>query len=394
MKHQSPNLPIVVFSLLAAVLLHAVTASACSAVIVGKKASATGYVLVAHNNDGALTLHMRYAMVPARDGTQAYFWCECKNPKGGITPGDTMLNASGVIVASNNGGWNKSWCGRQGSLPDEGWFSELAGGSGIGYELRRTVAERAHTAREGLAIATNLLTVSGYCQPSRNFVIADRDEAWVLEVVKGRRFVSRRCPDDAVVAYPNCMTISRIEPGDVVSGNIEARRRDFDFSAAYQGPRTWKSPYNFFRLKHLYRLVCGAEPPMDGPCPFSMKPLRPVTPQMVRDALCSHYEGTPDAVTPHPDKELEVAESSRAPICRSSTLESFVCTFTAKPEDTEFAIAVGRPCETPYASYRPLSGTLPTNAVTGDAALRRMAGRDLPLSPPSRAGGVSGNGPL
>lgn len=115
---------------------------------------------------------------------------------------------------------------------------------------------------------------------------------------------------------------------------------------------------------------------------------------MVRDALCSHYEGTPDAVTPHPDKELEVAESSRAPICRSSTLESFVCTFTAKPEDTEFAIAVGRPCETPYASYRPLSGTLPTNAVTGDAALRRMAGRDLPLSPPSRAGGVSGNGPL
>ena len=158
-------------------------AAACSAVIVGKKASATGYVILAHNEDGSPTIRMRHAFVPARDGSFGFFWSECKEPKGGITPGDTMLNERGVIVVSNNGGFMNTWCGRPGALPDEGCYSELAGG-GIGFELRRTIAERARSAREGVALATNLLATSGYVQSSRIFAIADKDEAWILEVIK------------------------------------------------------------------------------------------------------------------------------------------------------------------------------------------------------------------
>ena len=367
-------------------------APACSAIIVGKKASSTGHVIASHNEDGRLTLRMRHALVPARDGCLGFFWSECKDPNGGVTPGDTLLNECGVLVMSNNGGFMRTWMDRPGELPDEGEYSSLTDG-GVGFELRRTIAERAHSAREGVAIATNLLARFGYNQPSRNFAIADKDEAWVLEVVQGRRYVARRCPDDAVVAYPNCLTVAGIEPGDVVSGNIEARRDSFDFAAAYQGPRTWHSPYNLFRMRYLYKGVCGVDPGEPTVYPFSLKPGSPVDAQRIMSTLSTHYEGTPDAVAPHPTKDDETHERQKAPICRQTTRESFVCIFAENVTNIEMKVATGRPCETPYASYRPFGGVLPTDASRGEMAVRRLRDRAVPLPPPVRVGVFAGRGP-
>ena len=365
---------------------------ACSAILVGKKASSTGYVIVSHNEDGKPTLRMRHAVVPARDGRLGFFWSECKDPKGGVTPGDTLLNECGVLVMSNNGGFMKTWMDRPGALPEEGEHSSLTDG-GVGFELRRTIAERAHSAREGVDIATNLLTRFGYNQDSRNFAIADKDEAWVLEAIRGRRYVARRCPDDAVVAYPNCLTVSGVEPGDIVSENIERRRDTFDFTAAYQGPRSWRSPYNLCRMRYLYKGTCGIDPGEPEEYPFSLKPETPVTVAKIMSALSTHYEDTPDAVRPHPAKREEVAERCKAPICRSSTLESFVCLFSGNVTNTEMKIATGRPCETPYASYRPFGGVLPTDVSRGEEAVRRLENRAAALPAPVKVGVFAGNGP-
>ena len=365
---------------------------ACSAILVGKKASSTGYVIVAHNDDGNLSLKVRHAFVPARGGKLGFFWTEFKEPKGGVTPGDTMLNACGVLVMSNNGGFMDTWMGRPGRLPEEGEYSTLTDG-GIGFEFRRTIAECAHSAREGVAIATNLLTRFGYNQASRNFAIADKDEAWVIEVIKGRRYVARRCPDDAVVAYPNCLTIAGIEHGDIVSGNIAAQRGTFDFIAAYQGPRSWRSPYNLYRMRYLYKGVCGIDPGKPEMYPFSLRPESPVTAAKIMSTLSTHYEGTPDAVSPHPAKADEVNERIKVPICRAGTLESIVCVFGEAVSNIERKIATGRPCETPYASYRPLGGVLPTDVSRGAEAIRRLDNRAEPLPPPAKVGVFAGNGP-
>ena len=351
---------------------------ACSAIIVGKKASSTGHVIASHNDDGNLSLRVRHAVVPPRDGKLGFFWTEFKDPKGGVTPGDSMLNECGVLIFSNNGGFMDTWVGRPGTLPEEGEYSSLTDG-GVGFEFRRTIAEQARSAREGVAIATNLLTRFGYNHPSRLFAIADKDEAWVVEVIKGRRYVARRCPDDAVVAYPNCLTVTGIEPGDIVSGNIEARRDSFDFIATYQGPRSWRSPYNLYRMRYLYKGVCGIDPGEPEIYPFSLKPETPVTAAKIMSALSTHYEGSPDAVKPHPSKADEVNERAKVPICRIGTLESIVCLFSDNVTNIEMKIATGRPCETPYAKFRPHGGMLPPDALTGAAALERMANRAIPL---------------
>ena len=146
-------------------------AVSCTAIVVGRKASATGRVLIGHNEDvsGAV---MRHAMLPAKDGNAEVFWSEAKKKAGGDTVGALVYSERGVLVVSNNGGVMRSWDGETFALPEEGAYSSVTG-EGIGYDLRFRAVERAHTARECLDIMIALVEKHGYNQYSRNFLIAD-----------------------------------------------------------------------------------------------------------------------------------------------------------------------------------------------------------------------------
>ena len=358
----------------------ALGADACTAILVGKKASSTGRVIVAHNEDNRPGTYMRYAFLPKREGAMAAFWSELKASSGPCTVAHLFLNECGVIVYSNNGGVMPEWNGVKYTLPDEGEYSTLTDG-GKGYRLRVDMIEKARTAREGVEIFTGLVKKYGYTEPSRLFTIADKDEIWVVQVIRGRRFVARRCPDEAVAVFPNCLTINKLQPGDIASDNIVAKGKDFDFISFYQGPRTWKSPYNLHRWQDAYRLAIGVDVPADGDYPFSVKPPRKVSVDDIKRALSTHYEGMPWEVKPnkHPDNN----HTDVQPICRKGTLESMVCLMGETPKETVMHIAVGRPCETPYSVYRPLAGELPSGAATGDKALRRLRDYDIPVAPDS-----------
>ena len=358
----------------AAVAAAAFDASACTAILVGKKASATGRVIVSHNEDHYAGCFMRYAYLPRRPGAAAAFWSEVKAKEGPQPIAHSFFNEHGVVVFSNNGGVVPEWAGKKGELPEEGESSSLTGG-GIGYRLRCDMIETARTAREGVDIMTNLVTRFGYTKPSRLFTIADRDEIWVVEVLKGRRFVARRCPDDEVVAFPNCLTVNKLRPGDIASANIVAKGPDFDFLAFYQGPRDWKAPYNLHRWQGAYKIAAGVDVEAGAEYPFSVKPAHKVSVDDIKRALSSHYEGTPWEISPkHPVN----THFNFQPICRNTTLESLVFEMGSVPAKTVVHIAVGRPCEVPYVAFKPHAGKLPPGAATGEKALRRLRDHDLP----------------
>lgn len=195
---------------------------ACYAVVVGKKASADGSVLVGHNeqNGGRRILNFRLiprqrfekgATVQLRRGgelaqvreTYAFLWSE--NP--GLEFSDSYLNEWGVAVVSD------------GCPTREDSYQELLSrgdirDGGIGYMLRRLVAQRAMTAREGVQMAGKLIERFGYVDSGRTYVIADPNEAWLFSVVRGARWVARRVPDDAVVLLPNVHIIAEVGPED------------------------------------------------------------------------------------------------------------------------------------------------------------------------------------
>ena len=360
---------------------------ACTGLIAGRGVTKTGFVIAAHNEDNSSPHFVRHALLPSGatawyaepgraalpppERSLACFWSEVKSPDGNPQPGDLFFNEKGVLVYSNNGGVCAKWGDDEWSLPDEGEASTLTDG-GLGHNLRFAVARQATSAREGVSIMTNLISRYGYANRSRMFTIADRNEAWHVQVVQGRRFVARRCPDGALAAYPNALTIERVEPGDLFSANL---RPGAPFIAAYQGPRTWKSDYNFYRWREVYRLVAGVEPERGEVCPFSLVPRQKVEARTIKRALSSHFEG--EACAPV-SKHLPDEKPDRKPtVCRRTTIESSICIFGATPEETVLLLATGRPCETAYFAAKPFGGVLPPDTVTGDAAVRRLREHQL-----------------
>ena len=120
----------------AAVAALAFAADACTAFVVGKKASATGRVIVGHNNDGFGP--MKYAILSATDSapelkepgrtgglgggkSPTMYWHAVYSDKArsGKATGDVLLNEYGVMMFSNSGGFMREWGGRTSELPDE-----------------------------------------------------------------------------------------------------------------------------------------------------------------------------------------------------------------------------------------------------------------------------------
>ena len=230
-KHNAVPFVTAIGVALAAVTVAPVAVEACTAFVVGKKASATGYVIVGHNNDGLGP--MRYAILPATNSapaleepgrvkglgggqSTAIYWQAAYSAKArvGRATGDVLLNEHGVMMFSNSGGFMREWGGKTSVMPEEPAGAVVDGG--IGLALRFEVVRKARSAAEGVKIATALIDRYGYGPDARTFTIADRNEVWVLCAVRGRRYVARRCPDDAVMAYPNILPIGRILPGDIV----------------------------------------------------------------------------------------------------------------------------------------------------------------------------------
>jgi len=176
---------------------------------------------------------------------------------------------------------------------------------GIGYMLRRLIAERAKTAGDGVRIAGELIERVGY-PSSRTLVIADSKEAWLLSMSRGRHWVAQRVPDDGVVLLPNVYVIGEVNLKDTsnFSGSSDlieyaikkgwynpAGGEIFDFSKAYgqqqirlMDQRQWRGQC----------LVTGKdiEKEPDRKLPFSVKPARKLSVKDVISILRFHGEGS------------------------------------------------------------------------------------------------------
>jgi len=263
---------------------------ACFSIVVGKKASADGCVIVAHNEDDTAPQIVNHhkvprrsyppgAMVKLRNGgsleqvpqTWAYLWSEMP----GLLFSDSYVNEWGVTVASDN-------CPSREDKP------ELTDG-GIGYMLRRLVAERAKTAHQGVLLAGKLVERFGYIDSGRTYIIADPGEGWLFCVVNGKHWLARRVPDREVAMVANTYTIHAVDLKDkanfLASADIVdyARSRGwynpqtdgpFDFAKVYANPKAATHPNNIGRQwSGLSRVTRDDLKP--GPdLPFSVLPKR------------------------------------------------------------------------------------------------------------------------
>lgn len=139
---------------------------ACTTLIVGKNVSETGRVMVGHTEDaGGRVLHQEFfypaqkhaegadplvaepgrAVIPNVPETLDTYWSNMLDMAGSSFD-QGFTNGAGLIICSNGGG--SSYDGNELSDAD----AKLVDG-GIGFLFRRTIAERAHNAREAVKIA-------------------------------------------------------------------------------------------------------------------------------------------------------------------------------------------------------------------------------------------------
>ncbi|WP_286934081.1 MULTISPECIES: C69 family dipeptidase [Aminobacterium] len=359
-----------ILSVLLGILVPVRRASACSGLILGKDVSPTGKVLVAHNEDDSDRLLVRHALVPPRDHkpgttftceeesahipqiphTFGFFWSEVRGERG-LSNADIFYNDHGVGIFSDS-------CRhiRSDHEPDC-----IAGG--IGYGLRRALAEQAYSADHGVILAMKLLEQYGYRDSGRCYIIADANEAWMIQVVHGQHYCAVQIRDDEAAFIPNHYTIRK---GDLnnrkfycskdllnyasqkgwVSPHV-LEEKDFDFAKAFQNPKRWRHKFNTFRQRHALSILTGREWGVNEELPMTVHPGKKIEFDKIKAIFRSHYEGTAD--------DLRMDFSGFSPhytplrrICTGTTVEGIIAAFHEYPELTCLWIAPGRPCSHPY----------------------------------------------
>ncbi len=302
---------LIIFSLTVSIITYSQTVFDqkldCFSVVVGRKAMSDGSVMFAHNEDTGLGA-VNYFKVPKADHrpgekiilehggelpqsehTFAYLWIN--RPGCGIC--DSYINELGVAIGSDG-------------CPSREENPEYTDG-GIAFWLRRIVAERAHTAREGVEIAGKLITEFGYASSGRTYVIADPNEGWILSVLNGKHLVAHKVPDNQVAIVANCYTIQDIDlkdtanfigSPDIIDYAISqgwynpSRDGNFNFSKSYSNPGSLNHPGNTGRMWRGAQLVSGSKLDAVGDFPFAVTPAKKLTIQDVMVVLRDHYEGS------------------------------------------------------------------------------------------------------
>ncbi|MHC4738072.1 MAG: dipeptidase [Planctomycetota bacterium] len=287
-------------------------AMGCFAVVVGRKASKDGSVLLGHDeqNGGQRFLNFRKiprieyqddemvtlrggAQIPQVKETYSFLWSE--NP--GLAHSDAYFNEWGLAVVSD------ACPDRDEELEKLEAEGQLVKG-GITYMLRRLIVERARTAREGVEIAGEIIKQVGY-PTSRTLVIADPQEAWLLSISRGKNWVAQRVGDDQVVLLPNVYIIGEINLEDkssflsspgLVDNAIkkgwynQSDKDPFSFCRAYSQPRERLLDLRQWRGQSLVTKKRIKEEP-DRQLPFSVKPARKLSVKDVIEILRYHGKG-------------------------------------------------------------------------------------------------------
>ena len=328
-------------------LLAATYAAACTNFIVGKKASADGSVFVTYNADsyGAFMPLYHYPAAKHQPGDmrKVYEWDTNKYL------GEIAEAAETYNVIGNSNEWQVTI-----GETTFGGREEMADSTGvIDYgSLIYIALQRSKTAREALQIMTSLVEQYGYYSEGETFSVADKNEAWILEMMgcgpdrtksKERTvWVAIRIPDNAVAAHANQSRITKFLDGrytrvkmkdlmskkyalnakkpitnlmlcsdNVVSyaramGWFDGKDADFSYNAAYAAPdfsgrryceaRVWGFFNRFADDFSEYVPYAAGKEKNAKEMPLWIIPNKKVTLQDLRDAMRDHYEGTPFAL--------------------------------------------------------------------------------------------------
>ncbi len=288
---------------------------ACTNLIVTKGASTDGSVMITYSADsyemyGEL-YHYKAGVYPEGATIQVFEWDTGKY-LGTIPQARVTYNVVGNMNEHQVAIGETTFTGRKELINPEGIIDY---GSLIYITL-----QRATTAREAIKIMIDLVNEHGYYSSGESFSIADKNEAWIMEMigkgpgVKGAVWVARKVPDGYISGHANQARITTfplddpencIYSEDVISfarkrGYFSGSDEEFDFAAAYNPLDFGGIRYCDARVWSMFRRVNDT---MDSHLPYIkgetlermplwIKPDEKISVHDVMQLMRDHYEGT------------------------------------------------------------------------------------------------------
>lgn len=352
------------------------TRSSCTSILIGKKASADGSVMIGRNEDSKSAWPKHMIVHPAVNGTAAQ---QFTSKETGVTfelPAHALqytatpewtdefglfeedgINSAGVAMSATESAY---------ANPRVLGFDPFAQ-RGINEECMVTVTlPYVQSAQDGVSWLGRLIETHGTGE-ANGILFADNDEAWYMEVLTGHHWVAQRIPDDAYAVVANQLSIQEVD-FDSKDFMCDAHLRDFAqdnhlwrdgsfnvrqiFGTDSQQDRMYNTPRVWYGHQMFSARSAQAETPLDSDLPFIVRPDRPLQVEDAFAFLSSHYQDTPydpAARIPDPDNRHRFR-----PIALAKTQESHV--LQLRP-DLPGAIgnihwlAMGVPAESQYVPF-------------------------------------------
>lgn len=294
----------------------------CTSILVGKKASADGSVITSHTCDAMYRTWVR--MEPAADhkpGTMHKVYkgtmhTETPNGMGGVTLAGEIPEAAHTYAYMNTAYpcmnekqlamGESTFSGPDTLMNENGMF--------LIEELQRIALQRCDNARDAIRLIGDLIKQYGYGDGGECITIADKNEAWQMEILGegpdqiGGIWVAQRVPDGEVAVSCNVARIGKIDKKDkdhfMFSDNIERVAKKYGlwdgkgdfiwwkaFPSSYSGNKNFKERewYIFNQLAPSLHLQLDADE-----LPFSVKPDKQVDVRRVMELFRANYEGCPE----------------------------------------------------------------------------------------------------
>lgn len=315
---------------------------ACTTILVGKKASYDGSTMIARNDDSGsghftakkfvtvLTKEqsstykseishveielpanpMRFTAVPnAVEGKGIWAASGVNEVNVGMTATETITSNPRVLGADPLVEFRSA----QNGVP------EAAGGIGE-EDIVYITLPYIHSAREGVERLGSLLEKYGTYEMN-GIAFQDVNEIWWLETIGGHHWIASKVPDDVYVVMPNQLGLDRFDLDDALTEKknymCSADMREFieknhldlsldgslnprdafgshdDSDHVYNTPRAWFMLRYFNPRTKVWDGPNADFTPLADDLPWCMVPEKKITPEDVKYALSSHYQGTP-----------------------------------------------------------------------------------------------------
>lgn len=294
-------------------------ALACTNFIAGKKATTDGSVMVTYADDsytrfGYLHHAPRGKHLPG-EMRKVIDWGD-NTPRGELPQAAETYNVVGNMNEHQLVIGETTW----GGYPE---LEDTTGNSLLDYgSLIYITLERAKTAREAIKLMGELVDKYGYASTGETFSIADKNEAWMMEMIgkgsgeKGANWIAVRIPDNAIAAHANEPRIRKVDYKDKENviyskdlfkwarkhGYFNGKDEDFAFADVFSDHklakrrscdgRVWSFYRNFATPEEDAKWLQWVKGESDEPLPLYIIPDRKLSLKDMQERMRDHYEGT------------------------------------------------------------------------------------------------------